>query len=348
MIEIDGSFGEGGGQILRTSLSLSCLFEKPFRIFNIRKGRKKPGLMPQHLTCVKAMQMLSDAEVTGDNIGSLELIFKPRLVRGGEFFFDIGTAGSISLVLQTMIPSLIFSKDKARIILKGGTHVPFSPTFDYISNIFVPILKRVGIDIRIKIESYGFYPKGGGKVIAETFPAENIKPIKIKERGNILKISGYSGVGNLPLSIAERQKSAVLKKIHSDMEGLTCPVEIEVLDVPAFGQGTFTYLHSESENSTAGFTALGQRGKSAEIVGKETASKFIEYYSTNAALDKYLADQIVLYLSMPKEESEFTVSCITQHLITNLWAIGIFHNFKYSVNGEIGGHGDVKISVFEK
>jgi len=345
MIEIDGSFGGGGGQILRTSLSLSCLFGKPFRIFNIRKGRKKPGLMPQHLTGVHAMQMLSDAEVSGNSIGSLELVFKPRKINGGKFFFDIGTAGSISLVLQTMIPSLIFSKDKAKITLKGGTHVPYSPSFDYISNIFLPVLKRVGVDIKIKIESYGFYPKGGGKVIAEIYPAEDIKPLKITERGKVLKISGYSGVGNLPLSIAERQKNAMIKKIYPVMEDVTCPVGIEILDVPAFGQGTFVYIQSEAENSTAGFTALGQRGKSAEIVGKEAAEEFIEYYSTNAAFDKHLADQIVLYLAMSEEESRFTTSCITQHLMTNLWVINLFHNFKYSVDGEIGKTSTVKISI---
>ncbi|MDO9289879.1 MAG: RNA 3'-terminal phosphate cyclase [Thermodesulfovibrionales bacterium] len=343
MIEIDGSFGEGGGQILRTALSLSSLFLKPFRIFNIRKGRKKSGLMPQHLTCVRAMQLISDAEVAGDKIGSSVLVFKPKSVKAGEFFFDIGTAGSTSLVLQTIVPSLIFSSEKTSVILKGGTHVPFSPSFDYIAEVFAPVLGKMGIRIELKIESYGFYPKGGGKIRVDIFPAKDIKPLRVTERGAILMIKGYSGTGNLPLSIAERQKSAAIKKIQTEIKDLMQPVDIEILNVSSPGQGTFIYLHSETENAIAGFTSLGERGKKAETVGEEAAEEFSEYYFTNAAFDRHLPDQIVLYLSMSKEESIFTTSCITQHLMTNLWVIGLFTGFHYSVAGTIGETGVVKI-----
>jgi RNA 3'-terminal phosphate cyclase (ATP) len=401
MIEIDGSYGEGGGQILRTALSLSCLFRKPFRIFNIRKGRKKPGLMPQHLTCVRAAQLLSNAEVTGDHKDSTELIFSPNEVQGGDFFFDIGTAGSTSLVLQTIIPSLVFSppfnsplgkggqrgvdlskgglrgdkcgegkllEEKTTITLKGGTHVPFSPCFHYLAGVFANFLKKLGIEIRLTIESYGFYPKGGGKVRAEIFPAKHVKPLNIIERGNILRLSGYSGVGNLPLSIAERQKKALVERIYSsnitipiqsridngqhppqsplDKGGLrgVCPVDIELLSVPTPGQGTFIFLQSESENSIAGFTSLGERGKRAEAVGEDAAMEFLQYYSTDAVLDSHISDQIVLYLSLCNDESVFTTSCITQHLMTNLWVIGLFHEFRYYIEGEIGKPGIVRIN----
>jgi RNA 3'-terminal phosphate cyclase (ATP) len=359
MIEIDGSYGEGGGQILRTALSLSCLFKKPFRIFNIRKARKKPGLMPQHLTCVRAAQLLSNAEVTGDQKGSTELLFLPKEIKGGDFYFDIGTAGSTSLVLQTIIPSLLFLKEKATITLKGGTHVPFSPSFHYLDRIFASFLKRMGIDVHLSIESYGFYPKGGGKVRADIFPVKNIKPLNIPDRGRILKLMGHSGVGNLPLSIAERQRNALLKSLIT--HGFTekqliippCPplekggqvgFDIELLDVPTPGQGTFIFLHSESENSIAGFSSLGERGKKAEAVGEEAVIEFFRYFSTNAALDSHIADQIVLYLSLCKEESVFTTSCITQHVLTNLWVIGLFHEFRYSFEGKIGEAGKVKIN----
>jgi RNA 3'-terminal phosphate cyclase (ATP) len=364
MIEIDGSYGEGGGQILRTALSLSCLFKKPFRIFNIRKARKKPGLMPQHLTCVRAAQLLSDAEVMGDDKGSTELLFLPKEVKGGDFYFDIGTAGSTSLVLQTLIPAVVFSKiintppfppllkrgereflkEKTTIILKGGTHVPFSPCFHYLAGVFAYFLKKIGVDIKLAIDSYGFYPKGGGKVRADIFPIKNIKTLNIMERGRILRLRGYSGVGNLPLTIAERQKGALLKKIYSQIKDLNCPVDIELLNVSTPGQGTFIFLQSESENSIAGFTSLGERGKRAEAVGEEAAMEFLRYYSTNAALDPHISDQIVLYLSLCKKESVFTTSCITQHLLTNLWVIGLFHEFRYSVEGEIGKPGKVKIN----
>jgi RNA 3'-terminal phosphate cyclase (ATP) len=203
MIEIDGSYREGGGQILRTALSLSCLFQKTFRIFNIRKGRKRPGLMPQHLTAVRAAQMLSTAEVKGDNTGSAELSFFPREVKSGGYFFDIGTAGSTSLVLQTLVPAIVFSSmfsgttckaeprldsiveenagrkkgdteksgDKTTITLKGGTHVPLSPSFDYMADVFIPVLKMIGLDVRLSIDTYGFYPRGGGKIRAVISPA---------------------------------------------------------------------------------------------------------------------------------------------------------------------------------
>jgi RNA 3'-terminal phosphate cyclase (ATP) len=376
MIEIDGSYGEGGGQILRTALSLSCLFKKPFRIFNIRKARKKPGLMPQHLTCVRAAQLLSNAEVTGDQKGSTELLFLPKEIKGGDFYFDIGTAGSTSLVLQTIIPSIIFSnnpplppftkggqskllKEKSTITLKGGTHVPFSPSFHYLDRIFASFLKRMGIDVHLSIESYGFYPKGGGRVRADIFPAKNIKPLNIMERGRVLRLTGYSGVGNLPLSIAERQRNALLKSLMT--HGFTeeqlvippCPplekvgkgrFDIELLDVSTPGQGTFIFIQSESENSIAGFSSLGERGKRAEIVGEEATIEFIEYYFTDAALDPHISDQIVLYLSLCKEQSVFTTSCITQHLITNLWVIGLFNEYKYSIDGKISKAGTVKIN----
>ena len=365
MIEIDGNYREGGGQILRTGLSLSCLFQKPFRIFNIRKGRQKPGLMPQHLTCVRAAQLISNAEVKGDKQGSTELIFFPGEIKSGDYVFDIGTAGSTSLVLQTLIPAIVFSstqflrgkkwqtegkgdgesfsQGKTSITLTGGTHVPFSPSYHYLAEVFVPMLKLLGILMHLSIHSYGFYPKGGGKVSAEIFPAIATKPLRALERGEIVRLKGYSAVGNLPLSIAERQKNALAEKIYPQRYLL----DIELLNVPAHGQGTFAFLASESEHSIAGFTALGARGKKAEAVGEEAAMEFLDYYSTGAALDLHMADQIVLYLSMCEEESVFTTSRITEHLMTNLWVMQQFHGYRYAVEGDVGKPGVVRINAPE-
>ena len=291
--------------------------------------------MPQHLTCVRAAQLLSNAQITGDSKGSTELIFSPEGVKGGDFFFDIGTAGSASLVLQTIVPSLIFLNRKTTVVLKGGTHVPFSPCYHYISEVFVPMLKKLGVRIELNIESYGFYPKGGGRIRAEIFPAKEIKPLRIMERGQLIKLSGCSGVGNLHPSIAERQRNAFMEKIHSQAD-IKCPVDMEIIDAPTPGQGTFVFMKSESESSVAGFTAIGERGKRAEMVGEEAAIEFLNYYSSNAALDSHFPDQMVLYLSLCNNESVFTTSCATQHLLTNLWAIGLFHEYEFSIEGEIG------------
>ena len=344
MIEIDGSFGEGGGQILRTALSLSCMTRKPFRIFNIRKGRKKQGLMPQHLTSVRAAQLLSHGEVIGGHEGSTELTFTPGEVKGGSFFFDIGTAGSVMLVLQTLIPALIFLREKTELTLIGGTHVPFSPPFHYVNEIFVPFVERMGITVVLSIESYGFYPKGGGRIRAEIFPSGQIRPLRVTERGRIVALAGHSGVSNLPVSIAERQRTGLLEKVHSELKDIQCSEAVELIDAPSPGQGAFIFLRAESEHSIAGFTALGERGKRAEVVGAEAAASFLSYHAAGAALDPHLADQLSLYLSLCGEESGFTTSCVTGHLLTNLWVVGLFRKFRHSLEGEIGRPGRVKIA----
>lgn len=343
MIEIDGSYGEGGGQIVRTALSLSCLFQKPFRIFNIRKNRKKPGLKPQHLTCVKAAQRITGARVKGDYQESTELFFSPGRVQTGSFSFDIGTAGSTSLVLQTLIPAFVFPGQKTTITLTGGTHVPFSPSFHYLSEVFVRFLELIGIHVRLSIDSYGFYPRGGGRIQADIFPAEKVTPLRITGRGHLLGFSGYSGVGNLPMNIAERQRNAFQNKVLSGVKELKKSPDIALLEVRTPGKGTFIDIAASFDHSIAGFTSLGAIGKKAESVGEEAAGEFIKYYRTDAAVDSHMADQIVLYLSLCSKESSFTTSAITNHLITNLWAIGLFHDIQYSLEGEPGEKGMVRL-----
>lgn len=341
LIEIDGSFGEGGGQILRTALSLSCLLNKPFRVFNIRKGRRKPGLMPQHIVSVKAAREISGADVMGAELGSMDLIFKPRGFKGGTFSFDIGTAGSVCLVLQTILPSLLFSTKTSSLKIRGGTHVPFSPTFNYVAEVFIPMLEKLGISIRVEIEDYGFYPKGGGVIRAETFPCSKINPLVVTERGKIKEIKGYSCVANLPMGIAERQRDAFIGRIRSIYSRA---INIDLFTVPSTGQGTFLFIKVISEGAIAGFTSLGAKGKRAERVGEELAEEVIRYLKTDAALDPYLPDQLVLYLSLCKEESVITTSSITEHLLTNLWVIGRFIDFRYSIEGEKGGPGLIRIN----
>jgi RNA 3'-terminal phosphate cyclase (ATP) len=342
MIEIDGGYGEGGGQIVRTALGLSCLFQKPFRMFNIRKNRKKPGLMPQHLTCVKAAQSISGAEVNGDYQNSTELLFSPGRVQGGNFSFDIGTAGSTSLVMQTVIPGLLFSGQKATVKVTGGTHVPFSPSFPYLAGIFGRFLEMIGIRILFSIDSYGFYPKGGGRIRAEIFPSEKVTPLRKTERGQLLGFSGFSGVGNLPAGIAERQRNSFLSRVLAQTIEKKRFERIELVEVMTPGTGTFIDVTAVFEHSVAGFTALGARGKRAEAVGEEAAAEFIRYYGSEGALDHHIADQIVLYLALCSAESLFTTAAITSHLTTNLWVIGLFHQIHYLLE-ERNGAGMVKL-----
>jgi RNA 3'-terminal phosphate cyclase (ATP) len=344
MIDIDGSLGEGGGQILRTSLALSCLYRKPFRIANIRKNRKKPGLQPQHLTGVRAAQTISRATVSGDHPGSTELSFFPGEVKPGAYSFDVGTAGSCLLVLQALLPPLLFSGARSDVTLLGGTHVPFSPSYQYVAGVFLPALSKLGLTVHLSIDSYGFYPRGGGKIRAEILPAGRVLPWNVPERGPLRGIAGCSAVGRLPASIAERQRKAAMDTIRSAVGDAAPGMRIDLLDAPTPGRGTFLFLRADSGNCSAGFTSLGAIGKRAEEVGEEAARLFFDYYAADAALDPHLPDQIVPYLSLSEERSVFTTSRITEHLRTNLWVMGLFRAFPHDVEGDTGKPGRVTVN----
>jgi RNA 3'-terminal phosphate cyclase (ATP) len=335
MLEIDGSLGEGGGQILRTALSLSCVLRKPFRIFNIRRGRKKPGLMPQHLACVRALASTSHAQVKGDLEGSGELVFEPGETEPGDYSFDIGTAGSTSLLLQATLPPLAFAGERSLLTLRGGTHVPCSPPFHFVSEVFIPMLRRLGIRISASIERYGFYPKGGGEIRVGIEPVARVKAMNVSARGEIERISGISGVVNLSEDIAVRQRRAALERLSDS--GLKA--SIGLFRGEASGRGTFVFLRSDAEACPAGFSSLGERGKRAETVGEEAARDLLDYYHTGACLDYHLADQIVLYLALAEGGSSFTVSRITSHLLANLGVIERFLGVKYRLEGKQGRSG---------
>ncbi len=320
MIEIDGSFGEGGGQILRTALSLSACLTTPFKIKNIRKNRKKPGLMPQHLAGVRAMAAICEAHVEGASMGSIDLVFQPAKPKPGTYRFDIGTAGATSLLLQTLLPPLIVAGAPSTLVLTGGTHVPMSPPFDYIYDVFIPALKKLGVTIGASIESYGFYPKGGGKILVQISPEHALnqsRNIDFTDPPKLRSIRGVSGVGNLPLSIAERQKTAAEHALAS--VGLA--VSIETISVASSGQAPSSSSSRKADSCLAGFSSIGERGKRAEKVGGEAASALLEYGAAHACLDPHLGDQIALYLAMVPGTSPFTTSRITQHLLTNLWVM---------------------------
>jgi RNA 3'-terminal phosphate cyclase (ATP) len=342
LIEIDGGFGEGGGQILRSALSLSCLTETPFRIINIRRSRSKPGLQPQHLMAVKALKSVCRADVEGGTIGSKYLAFRPGKAVPGEYVFDIGTAGSTTLLLQALLPPLIFADGSSSLRLIGGTHVPMSPIFDYLQSVFSPFLRSIGIDITVSIQKYGFYPQGGGRMGATIVPVkkgDGLCPTQLLNASAQKSVHGVSAVGNLPLSIAERQRSAALDVLSAN--GIEAQVEAKSVTSPSPG----TYIFFKSTGGCgAGFSSIGQRGKRAEVVGSEAARELLSYIRTEACLDYHLADQVLIYLSLAAGQSTYSTSMITEHLATNLAVIQRFLPVSFEMKGQKGHPGTIIVN----
>ena len=343
MIKIDGSYGEGGGQILRTALALSCVTGKGFEIQDIRRGRKNPGLQPQHLTGVRASQIISKAEMEGAELGSQRLAFSPQGVSGGEYYFDVSetksSAGSVTLVLQAILPPLAMAKKPSKVTVKGGTHVEWSPPFHYMSEILLPALNRMGIKAGMEIEKWGWYPIGGGNAVMTVEPYKKLAPVEIMKRGRLRNLTGISAVSNLPVSIAERQRDHcnwLLKSI-----GLSS--RMETIVAPSIGKGTFFFLLAEFDNIRAGFSALGERGKTAEAVAEEAFGQLAEFFNSEGAVDPHLADQLIPYLALCDSTSTFTTSRVTRHLLTNAWVTEKFLPVKIEVSGEEGEFGTVVV-----
>jgi RNA 3'-terminal phosphate cyclase (ATP) len=344
MIEIDGSLGEGGGQVLRTSLALSIITRQPFRIINIREHRSKPGLMAQHLKSVDAATAISKARIEGAKLYSDALTFTPSEIRSGRYRFDIGTAGAASLVLQTILIPLSLARSASSIIISGGTHVPWSPSFDYLSLHWLYYLQQIGFDARISLEQAGFYPKGGGRINAAIRPAEPISPLHLTQRGNLQRITGISAVANLPLDIAERQKRQAVLRIKEVNWGNSKPdirIKIENLRSPV--KGTILLLLAQFEGGRSCYFSLGKLGKPAERVADEAVDALDDFMKTDGVVDQYLVDQLLVPLSLSKGESEVHTSIITSHILTNAEIIRAFMPVRIFINGEPGRSGTINI-----
>ena len=341
MIEINGSHGEGGGQILRTALALSAIEKKPFEIFDIRAGRKRPGLAAQHLQCVEAMAQICDAEVQGAGIGSSSLKFYPGEIKSGDYCFEIKTAGSTSLVLQTIFLPLSLADKPSSITIRGGTHVPFSPCYHYLKEHWLYYLKKIGFDAKIEMPRAGFYPKGGGEIDIYIKHTGNVYPLELTARGRLLKVRGISAVSNLDSGIAERQRKQAIRHLSE----INIIPEIDVVDIPAFGRGTMLLLVGEFENSQCCYFSLGAIGKRAEKVADEACKELTHFLETTAVLDEHLADQIILPLSLAKGTSRFVTPKITQHLLTNAEIINLFSHTKIDINGNPGEEGEVVLQA---
>ncbi len=315
---IDGSFGEGGGQILRTSLALSLVTGKPFSISRIRAGRKTPGLLRQHLTAVNAAARVGCAEVTGAAIGSQQLTFAPQTITADFYSFAIGTAGSATLVLQTVLPALLIADRPSTIVLEGGTHNPYAPPFDFLAKVFLPLVNRLGPSVSAEIERPGFYPAGGGKFQVRIEPSVKLARLDLPSRGIVRARRARAIVANLPHNIAKRELSVIANKLSWKAEWLSA----EMAD-NSRGPGNVVMIEIESEHLTELFTGFGERGVPAEAVAGRAVKEARQYLAIEAATGEYLADQLLVPIAIAGGGS-FTTTRLSRHASTNIEVIRKF------------------------
>ena len=330
MLTIDGSFGEGGGQILRTALALSTVSGIAFRIEKIRAARDRPGLLRQHLTAVKAAMAISGASAEGAVLGSTALTFDPGPVRGGEFEFAVGTAGSATLVLQTVLPALLTASGPSRLTLEGGTHNPAAPPFDFLVKSFLPLIDRMGPAVSAELERPGFYPAGGGLFRVEIKPAPRLLPFELMERTPVRAIRVRAIVANLPRSIAQREINVVRRGLSLVAD------DAEVQEIRgAPGPGNAVLIEIEMEHHTEVFTGFGALGIRAEAVADDAVKQARTYIASGAPVSRYLADQLLVPLALAGT-GRFRTGPLSRHTTTNIEVIRDFLNVNIGVEEEPG------------
>jgi len=344
MIEVDGSYGEGGGQVLRTAVALAAVLSKEIHVFNIRAGRAEPGIRPQHMTGVKAAAELSSGKLERLEVGSTEFVFKPGKLRAGTFRFDVGTAGSVTLVLQTLMPILAFAPEPVQLEIMGGTDVKWSPPIDYLRLVTLPILRKIGYQGELEIVRRGHYPKGGGLVRFSTQGPSMLQPLTSDKQGPVSRIHGISHATALPRHVAERQ-AASAKKSLEDAKLLSPSIDIEVTDDRRqLGPGSGIVLSAQTQNGNIlGSDALGERGRPAEDVGLTAGKILVEEAQSGACLDRHMGDMIVPYLVLAEGISELSISRATQHTKTNVKVAEWLTGTRFDLQGEIDQPGKVRV-----
>jgi RNA 3'-terminal phosphate cyclase (ATP) len=331
MIRIDGSSGEGGGQILRSSLSLSLATGKAFRIENVRAKRERPGLLRQHLTAVLAAAEIGGAEVEGASLRSRTLTFTPGALRPGEYRFVIGTAGSGTLVLQTILPALLTASAASRITIEGGTHNLAAPPFDFLKRCFLPVMSRLGPKVAVNLERHGFYPAGGGCFTALIEPCAQLSPIDLTERGEITRRKATAIVANLSRAIAQRELDTVARLLNWEKE------TIEIVEAKnSVGPGNIVLIDVATSSGVAEqFCGFGRLGASAESVATEAVKEARAYLVSNAAVGEHLADQLLLPFALAGGGA-FTATRLNRHARTNMDVIASFLPVNFATCEETG------------
>ena len=332
MVAIDGAAGEGGGQILRTALALSLVTGRAFRIINIRAARAKPGLLRQHLTAVRAAVEISDAGCDGAEIGSGELVFRPGTVRAGDYRFAVGTAGSTTLVLQTVLPALALAGQPSRVTLEGGTHNPLAPPFDFLARSFLPIFNRFGPMAEATLTRAGFYPAGGGQMEVAIAPAARMRPVELLTRGPESGRRVVAHLAGVPPMAAERAFEQVDKRLRWGRAA--CEV---VAHPSAHGQGFALVGEVASEAHTEVFTGFGERGLRAEAVADRMVEQVRSYLSAGLPVGEHLADQLLLPMGLAAGGA-FRTAGLSPHARTNIGVIEAFLPVRFQVSAlESGG-----------
>ncbi len=323
MLTIDGSHGEGGGQILRSALALSLVTGKPFTIAHIRAGRKKPGLLRQHLTAVQAATAIGRAQVTGASLGSTQLTFTPGAIRPGDHHFAVGTAGSATLVLQTVLPALLCAPGPSTLRLEGGTHNPWAPPFDFLTQSFLPLVARMGPRVDATLVRPGFYPAGGGEFHIAITPTAMLRPLELLERGPTQRITGTAKLAHLPRHVAERELQVLAAQL-----GLTGD-QLRVEEVAnSRGPGNVVEITVQCEHVTEVFTGFGEKGVPAEVVAGQAVDQARAYLTRDVPVGEYLTDQLLLPFALARGGA-FRTAGLSRHAQTNVEVVQAFLDVRF-------------------
>ena len=332
MIEIDGSQGEGGGQIIRSSLALSAVTGKSIHLTNIRAGRKKPGLKRQHVTCVKAAAEICSATVDGAELNASEFTFDPGAIRGGEFHFQVGTAGSTSLVAQTVLPALMLADEPSVVTLQGGTHNPWAPPFDFLQRVFLPQLAKAGPQVNATLDSYGFYPAGGGQFSLEINPQKELNGFDLLQRDAKPRPTVTAVVAKIPITVGDRECDTIRRKMAWSQK---CMRVVDVED--PIGAGNVVMIELESENVTELFIGIGKVGIKAEQVARGVLRQAKAYLSLDVPVGEYLADQLMMPMGLAASQgqtSSFRTGPLSMHSKTHIDVLKTFLEIDIDVQEE--------------
>ncbi|SHF62493.1 RNA 3'-terminal phosphate cyclase (ATP) [Microbulbifer donghaiensis] len=326
---IDGSYGEGGGQLSRYAVALAAISGRPLQLENIRAKRAKPGLMAQHLTALRAVAEVAGGSLEGAEIGATEIYYRPDRIRGGDYRFDVGTAGSIVLVLQALLPVALHADKLVELTVTGGTDVKMAPPVDYLLMVFLPWLARMGVKVRVESVRHGYYPKGGGAVSLQLEPCGALRPLLAEQPGALRQINGVAHVAHLPRHIPERMAAAARDAL-ADLGAMQIGVKV-LGAADAFGTGGAIVLAAETEHAVLGAASVAERGVPAERLGADAGYALRAELETGAAVDIHACDQLLIYAAQARDTSRFLVRKVSQHARTVMWLIEQFLPVEFRV-----------------